>query len=139
MKIHLTESVKSTLQKISNQSFPKEASALLIGERRNEKVEIQEVKEAENVLKSRTAFQIEPELVVDTLDELEKNEEELVGFFHSHPNLSAFVSPRDEKFMKLWLDKAWLIAGTDGQGKITEIKAFSWIDEEIQELEVKLK
>lgn len=137
MKVHLPGSVKSKLQEISIKYFPKEACALLVGEKGNEKIKIQEAREAENVLKSGTAFQIDPELVVETLDELEKKKKRLVGFFHSHPKLSVFVSPRDEKFMKLWLDKVWLIAGTNDQGEITKIRAFRWTDEDYEEIEIK--
>lgn len=137
MEVRLGESVRENIKEISKDYFPNEASALLVGGKRGERVQVKKVVEAENVLESPTTFKIEPEFVVEVLERAEEEGLELVGFFHSHPGLSAFVSARDKKFMKLWLEKIWVIAGTDEGGEVTEIKAFRRTDAEFEEIEIR--
>lgn len=52
--------------------------------------------ETKNKQSSRSSFKIDPKFIVDTLDELEGSDMEPIGFFHTHPNMSAYVSERDE-------------------------------------------
>lgn len=40
--------------------------------------------------------------------------------------------------MKLWPGKIWTIAGTNGQGKVTEVRAFVW-SEGAEEVDVEPK
>ncbi len=136
MKAKLRKKVREEIEKISKKYFPNEGCALLIGKKQNEVIDIKRAIEAENVLDSPISFKMDPILVAETIEEIgdEKNKE-LVGFFHSHPNLTAFVSSLDRKCMELWPEKLWIIAGTDNKGRLTEIKSFKW---EEQPVEVKL-
>lgn len=124
VEVELERDAWKTIHKVSKKYFPMEACGLLTGERSGEKIKVKEANGAENVLESRTAFKIEPSFVLEVMEKAKKKDQELVGFFHSHPGFSAFVSPRDEKFMKLWLEKVWIVAGLNRQAEVTEVKAF---------------
>lgn len=138
MEVIIRKGLIREIEDISQNQFPNEACGLLLGEKLATRVEIKEIREAENVFGSSTTFEIDPKFVVNTLEEKEEEDEELVGFFHSHPGLPAFISSRDEKFMELWLDKVWMIAGTDSEGDVTEVKAFRKTSEGFKEIEINL-
>ena len=136
MKVKLGKSKENKIEKISKKYFPNEGCALLTGEIRNNEINILKVIEAKNTLKSPTSFKMDPILVAEITEKLENQEnKELIGFFHSHPNLSAFVSDLDKKCMKIWPKKIWIIAGTNKKGELKDIKAFKW---EKQPVEVDL-
>lgn len=137
MEVHLNKNCWRTMQRISREHLPNEATAILVGRRRGEKVQVKDVIEAENILESPTTFKIEPEFVIEVLEKAEEGGLGVVGFFHSHPSLSAFVSDMDEKFMKLWPKKVWMIAGVNNWGEVTEVKAFRFINEDFEEIEIK--
>ncbi len=133
----MPDSVLIDIGGISEIYYPKEACGLLIGGRGKDKVYVNEFREAINIFDSSRSFKISPRLVFSVLNELEEKEE-LVGFFHSHPNMSPYVSSRDRKFMKLWKDKIWIIEGTDSEGKIEAIRGYRKTDNEMKEMEIKL-
>ncbi len=136
MDLFLEDRVWNRIERISKDSFPEEACGLLVGKWLDVRVVIEELREAENTFGSSKAFKIDPELVISVLGDLENKDEELVGFFHSHPNMSPYISSRDKKFMKLWLDKIWIIAGTNSNGKAREVKGYRSIGDEIKELKI---
>lgn len=126
MKVFFKDKVWKKMRKVSKDEFPNEAASLLIGRKKNEVFKVEKMIEAKNSQRSRISFQIDPQFLVDTLDKFEGMDMELIGFYHSHPNLHAFVSERDEKFMKLWPGRVWVIGGTDDRGEVTEVRAFVW-------------
>lgn len=136
MDLFLKDKVWKKIERISKNSFPKEACGLLIGRWLDKRIKVQELREAENTFGSSKAFKVDPELVISVLEDLEKKEEEMVGFFHSHPNMSPYVSSRDKKFMKLWLDKVWIIAGTSSNGKVREVKGYRRIGDKMEEIKI---
>lgn len=138
LELCFDESALKTFRRISRDYFPNEACGLLIGEKKDGKIIVKKVIEGENVLESSTTFQIKPELVIEVMEKIENNEENMIGFFHSHPKSPPYVSARDEKFMKLWPGKIWIIAGTNENGKITEIKAFERENNSHEEIKIKL-
>ncbi|KXB08404.1 hypothetical protein AKJ56_01425 [candidate division MSBL1 archaeon SCGC-AAA382N08] len=136
MKVQLSGQILKKLRRISKKVFPKEACSLLIGKFGGGNIIVEEIRETENVHDSDSSFLIDPRVIAEVLDELKSNDRELLGFFHTHPELPAFVSDRDEKFMELWGEKVWIIAGTDVSGNISEIKSFLWKDDEIIEIRI---
>lgn len=126
MKVLFNDNVWKKMRKVSKDEFPNEAASLLIGRKNDDMFKAEKIIDAENSQRTRTSFQIDPRFLVDTLDKVEGEDMELIGFYHSHPNLHAFVSERDEKFMKLWPGKVWVIGGTDDGGEVTEVRAFVW-------------
>jgi proteasome lid subunit RPN8/RPN11 len=53
--------------------------------------------------------------------ELRKSGEQLIGFYHSHPDHPAVPSATDLEYFRLWPDTVWLIvpvnAGEPGGGR----------------------
>ena len=67
----------------------------------------------------------------------EKRGLQLVGIYHSHPNMHAFVSSRDAEFMKYWGHLVWLILGLSKE-RVLERKAFTMKNKNIGEIEVEV-
>ncbi len=116
-------------------NFPRECCGLLLGKFGKNVIEVKEVVEAENVLGSPVAFEADPELVFKAVKRAEKSGLELVGIYHSHPNIAAYVSARDSEIMKLWPGFAWLIVST-AKERVVERKAYMLKDGGIEELEI---
>ncbi|KXA93646.1 hypothetical protein AKJ64_00090 [candidate division MSBL1 archaeon SCGC-AAA259E17] len=125
------------MKSISKASFPNEAAAAIVGSNEGGNYRVEDVIETENLLESPAAFEMRPESVAKVLENAEERGLDLIGFFHSHPRLAAYVSDRDERFMSLWPEKVWIIAGTGKEGEITEVKAFKATEEGVDSLEVK--
>lgn len=131
-KIKIEKKTLETIKKISKKSFPKEACALLIGNKEENLVKIKKVIKAENILHNSKLFKIDSRFLIEKVEEIEEGNKELLGFSHSHPHLSAYVSKQDKKFMKPWPNKIWLIAGINEERTITEIKAYGWSSEPVE-------
>jgi len=115
--------------------FPRECCGLLLGKFGENSIEVKEVVESENVLSSPVAFEVDAELVFKAIKRAEKSGLELVGIYHSHPNIAAYVSARDSEIMKLWLGIAWLIVSA-AKERVVERKAYILKDGRIEELEI---
>ncbi|MFQ6129500.1 MAG: Mov34/MPN/PAD-1 family protein [Candidatus Hadarchaeaceae archaeon] len=116
-------------------NFPRECCGLLLGKFGKNVIEVKAVVETENVLGSSVAFEVDAELVFKTIKRAEKSGLELVGIYHSHPNIAAYVSARDSEIMKLWPGVAWLIVSVV-KDHIPERKAYVLKNGKIQELEI---
>lgn len=124
-----------TIERHALKCLPYECCGILLGRFVKDSVEVEEVVQAENLLASSVAFEANAELVFEAIDRAEKSERELVGIYHSHPNLHAFVSARDAEFMKLWPGVAWLILGISGE-RVEEVRAYVLKGEKVVELEI---
>jgi proteasome lid subunit RPN8/RPN11 len=89
---------------------------------------------ASNMLKSSVRFEIEPEEVFKAFMEAEKEELELVGFFHSHQTHSK-PSSLDLKNMKFWGNSIWLIFASIED----DMAAFQLINEKIMEVSINIE
>ena len=116
-------------------NFPRECCGLLLGKFGKNVIEVEEVVEAENVLGSPVAFEVDAELVFKAIKRAEKSGLELVGIYHSHPNIAAYVSSRDSEIMKLWPGVAWLIVSA-ARERVVERKVYIRKDGKIKELEI---
>lgn len=116
-------------------NFPRECCGLLLGKFEKNVIEVKEVVEAENVLDSPVAFEVDAELVFKVIKRVEKSGLELVGIYHSHPNIAAYVSSRDSEIMKLWPGVAWLIVSA-ARERVVERRAYILKDGGIEELEI---
>jgi len=116
-------------------NFPRECCGLLLGKFEKNVIEVEEVVEAENVLGSPVAFEVDAELVFKAIKRAEKSGIELVGIYHSHPNIAAYVSSRDSEIMKLWPGVAWLIVSA-ARERVVERKVYIRKDGKIKELEI---
>jgi proteasome lid subunit RPN8/RPN11 len=116
-------------------SYPKECCGLLMGRRDREILETKEVIQAENVLNSPIAFEADAELVLKAFDKAGKAGLDLIGIYHSHPNIHACVSGRDAEIMKLWPRVAWLIVSVSKE-RVVGRKAYMLKGGKIEKLEI---
>lgn len=134
MALQILPSQLEILYDHAERSLPMEAVALLFGEIVESKVEVVSIELMENVAKSPTSFEVDPEIEYKLLVDAENKGLNLVGIFHSHP-APAEPSARDRKNMKL-NPVVWLIAS-----KLTgmwECGAFVYEHEKAQRIDIVL-
>ena len=98
--IVLTQKEKDKLIAHAIEQQPNESCAMLFGEKIDDAWNVKEVFLTENIDKSQTNFTISPEELLKGYQIAEKNQLEVVGIFHSHPNSDAIPSSTDKKFMR---------------------------------------
>ena len=135
MNLKLSRDGLKVIDEHALKNFPRECCGLLLGKFGENVIEVEEVVEADNVLGSPVAFEADAELVFKTIKRAEKSGLELVGIYHSHPNIAAYVSARDSEMMKLWPGVSWLIVSA-AEGRVIERKAYVLKDGGIEELEI---
>ena len=79
---------------------PSESCAMLFGKKVGDNWNVKEVFLTQNIDDSQTNFTISPEELLKGYQIAEKNQLEVVGIFHSHPNSHAIPSSTDKKFMQ---------------------------------------
>lgn len=79
---------------------PSESCAMLFGKKIGDNWNVKEVFLTQNIDDSQTNFTISPEELLKGYKIAEKNQLEVVGIFHSHPNSDAIPSNTDKKFMQ---------------------------------------
>jgi proteasome lid subunit RPN8/RPN11 len=64
----------------------------------------------------RRRFAIDPRALLDVIKGLRESDEEIVGFYHSHPDTDAKLSSTDLTFVSLWPETVWIVlsVGKDG-------------------------
>ena len=127
------ESIKNRALK----KFPLECCGLLIGKAAMKTFDVSEVVPAENVYESEVSFEADAELVYRAITAAETKGLELIGIYHSHPNMRAYISAIDAEMMELWPNVAWLVLGVSKKN-INEEKAFMLKNGKIVELEIKI-
>jgi proteasome lid subunit RPN8/RPN11 len=105
-RINLQNVVISTSQKqiLSNHAKkqkPNESCALLLGHIHDNKAVVKDVILTDNVEKSPVNFTISPEQTLQGYIQAQKNNMEIVGIFHSHPNSEAHPSTTDQRYMEI--------------------------------------
>lgn len=63
----------------------------------------------------RREFRVEPKALLDVMKTYRKRDEDVVGFYHSHPDHEAGLSPTDLEFARLWPRTVWLIVPVAGE------------------------
>ncbi|MBN2152285.1 MAG: Mov34/MPN/PAD-1 family protein [Candidatus Lokiarchaeota archaeon] len=129
---------------IREEARPNEACALLFGtmlEREGEVVyDVASMRQVENVLQSPVAFEVDPVVQYQLMQQEEKQGRELVGILHTHPG-NQFVSATDVRYMKSAARLArycWLIAGDGVDGKL-EIGAYVVSNGTIRDVPIEYK
>lgn len=126
-----------SIEKYALKTFPLECCGLLVGKSTTKIFDVKEIVTTENIHKSEVSFEADAELVYRAITTAEAKELEIVGIYHSHPNMRAFISAADAKVMKLWPSVAWLVLGVSGK-HIVEKRAFMLKENKIVELEIKI-
>ena len=115
----IPEAVLERIQERASADYPEECCGLLIGTRdRDEVIVLREVACSNVASKDerRRRFLIEPAMVLEVTKALRGTSQELVGFYHSHPDAEARPSSTDLAFLELWPETVWLIVPTSGRG-----------------------
>jgi len=124
------------IEKHALKNFPFECCGLLIGKSTMKIFDVKETAPTENIRKSGVSFEADAELVYGAITTAEAKGLEIVGIYHSHPNMRAFISAADAEAMKLWPNMVWLVLGVSE--RIVEKKAFMLKGKKIIELEIKI-
>ena len=110
---------------------PSESCAMLLGKKVGDNWNVKEVFLTQNIDDSQTNFTISPEELLKGYQIAEKNQLEVVGIFHSHPNSDAIPSNTDKKFMQN-NPVPWIIFS----GVNNELKAYL-LDSDVVEIPIK--
>ncbi|MHA1935649.1 MAG: M67 family metallopeptidase [Candidatus Thorarchaeota archaeon] len=108
--LHLSRVMFDSLLEHAQECHPSESVVLLFGHVKNSDVIVKHFDLVDNVLKSRTKFEVDPVEQYRLLIEAEKRDEDLIGIFHSHP-APPVPSQTDIRNMKL-NPVVWLIASS---------------------------
>ena len=111
---------------------PNESCAMLFGKKVGDNWNVKEVFLTQNIDDSQTNFTISPEELLKGYQIAEKNQLEVVGIFHSHPNSDAIPSNTDKKFMQN-NPVPWIIFS----GVSNDLKAYL-LDSTIVEIQIKI-
>ncbi len=108
-------------------AYPDECCGVLIGPPpKYDEWRITKVVPSDNVTSGdpRTAFEIDPTLLIRTQKGLRGSGEEIIGYYHSHPNGAAEPSGKD-KAGALELEKIWIIAALASKDEPPGLNCFS--------------
>jgi proteasome lid subunit RPN8/RPN11 len=129
-KIRIPIPVYRVMQRHAEESYPNECCGILIGrkETSNDAITLLRVVPAENQEKDRgrDRFILDPLFYLKTEENL-KDEERIVGFYHSHPDCPEIPSETDRMYAQGWPGFIWTIHRVE-QG--THVSSRSWILEE---------
>lgn len=93
MKIEVASSVVGLIERFTQQEHPKEACGILLGLNNR----VNRLWPAKNVHeKPITNFEIDPQTLIDVHREMRDQDEEILGYFHSHPKGLAMPSVVDQ-------------------------------------------
>ena len=128
--ISFTPAAWESLKVLSEQAYPFEGCGVLLGPWAKEKV-VQKVKELQNLLRDqgrgRFDFSFSPQEFLDAQRAAEKENLDIIGIFHTHPDHPPKPSATDagQPMLAGWIQ---IIAAVHG-GKFKEAKAW-WRDDE---------
>jgi proteasome lid subunit RPN8/RPN11 len=140
-RLELPALVAKTAAAAAAKGYPFEICGVLIGESDDDSASVWRLVSLPNVAEEsqrRRRFVIDPAEIVKLDRELRKSGEELLGFYHSHPDHPAAPSQTDLEYFRLWPKTIWLIIpvskGTPGGGRAWWLESAE--DERAIEIEV---
>ena len=102
MEPKFSKIVSTQMESAAKKAYPCECCGILVGTRTNGEIEFIEAREATNQTQGNaqnTHFVIDPLDLYQVEKELEGSGQEIVGFYHSHPDCKAILSDEDRKYM----------------------------------------
>jgi proteasome lid subunit RPN8/RPN11 len=125
MTLNICSADLNYLKKHTESCLPEEACALLVGRRLNKQNwRVTGIEITENVADDKVRnFEIDPQKIINLEMKYLRQDKEIVGIFHSHPEGSATPSATDKKSM-IDNDVFWLIANTIS-GSVSEFCAYT--------------
>lgn len=102
--LRLSQRQLDEIRKIAEQTYPHECCGILAGSWRDGAKTVRRCREAENQRLDRRAnrYLIAPQEIYQLEKELRGSGDEIVGFFHSHPDVGAVPSEYDREHAWPW-------------------------------------
>jgi len=135
MKLKIKTSELKAIEAHALSQYPQECCGLLKGKSAKDAADVEKTVEADNVLGSPVAFEVNPEFIYRQYKQAEEEGVEIVGIYHSHPDVPARLSFRDLEIIKFWPGAAWLILSVT-KNRVLERRAYLQRDDRIEELEL---
>ena len=124
--IFLEVGALATITQHAQMAFPNECCGILLGKRTEADTwHVTSVLKSANVTQDDPArtFEIDPTLLIRTQKACRDGGQNILGYYHSHPNGAPHPSERDKK--NAWdADKVWIIASLDDRKTAPETRAF---------------
>ena len=117
--------VLEQMESAAKKAYPVECCGILVGTRINGEIEFIEAREATNQTQGNaqnTHFVIDPLDLYQVEKELEGSGQEIVGFYHSHPDCKAILSDEDRKYMVPGL--VYVIVSVTANG-VVDVKSYT--------------
>lgn len=106
-------------------AYPEECCGLLIGARRDDRIDVGRTRPARNCHPHdrRRRYEIDPQFAFDAFRQAHADGWSVVGFYHSHPDGTTAPSQTDRD--ESWHDMIYLIIGVR-EGRSTGVRAWSF-------------
>lgn len=114
---------------------PREVCGVLVGARANESGtgpdRVRSVRRVRNVAANRrVAYELDPEETLGTLESIDSEGRDVVGFYHSHPESEPVPSDADRE-QATWSGYVYLVCSPDGR-----LNAYRWTGSAFEPLRV---
>lgn len=115
MALVIGKSVRDGMVQHARSAYPNECCGILVGHRLGPDYRVARQIPTDNIAAGdrRRTYQVEWKALFETLKGVRRGPEELVGFYHSHPEGPARPSPRD--LASAWTDQAYVIVSLVGR------------------------
>lgn len=113
LRLVLSDSDRSALISITEQSYPNECCGFLLGRVENGTGFVELVRPVPNILDSPTEFEVDPRATLATFREARQLGLEMLVIFHSHPTSPPLPSRRDRERNLYGTTAAWTIIGRE--------------------------
>ncbi len=111
--LFLPADLRRALEEEARREYPLESCGLVFGRAAGDGWRIERLQHARNVHPApRAAFELDPGAILAALDGAD--DQDLLGFFHSHPDRPARPSPAD--LHGAWAESLALITAVDARG-----------------------
>lgn len=108
----------------ARQEYPRECCGVLVGRKDGDK-EVLEVHPSRNLRRGAYEYEIEPKKLLEAFRRADKKSLEVIGFYHSHPNIAPYPSQIDSS--TAWVGFSYVIVSISLGG--CEIKSWLWDEE----------
>ena len=107
--LHIGRPIVESLVRHARRDYPQECCGVLLGRRRGEHVHIERAIQADNISEEdrNSTFQVDWQALFAAVRATRRDQVELIGFYHSHPNGSTTPSLRDRE--TAWPDHSYVI------------------------------
>lgn len=134
--IVLGSTVRETILDHAREGAPAEVCGVLGGHYGAEESRVERAHRTPNVASSpRVTYEIDPEVLFETIEEIESGGREVVGFYHSHPDGPPRPSPTDEA-RATWEGYSYVIVEP---GADPRVGSWRWTGETFEEEPIEIE